>query len=279
MLDAAETLLVLDICMVPGRLDEVKDLNIGLDICQQSLNEYLKTKRTVFPRFNFISTEELLTVLGGSDCYCIQNYVAKLFKNVQSIILKQQPSGAIYARGLISCEEETLYFKNNILIEGKIEHWMAEILHEMQMTVKFLVKKAIFDYGKVKELSRTDWIIRFHGMVAMAASSVWWTAEVEEVFLKIQQGNKRAMKEYLGKQNKQIEELAKKIREELPPNDRIKFKTFVITDVHARDVIERFVRDSVLDVNAFGWDSQLRYNKFKQDSIVGLMILILDFTG
>jgi dynein heavy chain len=29
--------------------------------------------------------------------------------------------------------------------------------------------------------------------------------------------------------------------------------------VHARDIIETFVRDSVLDAQEFGWESQLRW--------------------
>lgn len=259
MLDTVDTLLVLDICIVPGRLEEIRGLCSGLDKCQQSIHEYLNTKRRLFPRFNFISTEELLSVLGSSDCFCVQNYVSKMFSNIKSIVFKQQPSGSIFARGLTSCEGETMFFKNNVLINGKIENWMNDILTEMQLTNKFLIKKAIFDYGKVKELSRPDWIIRFQGMIGVAASEVWWTAEVEEVFLKIKKGNKRAMKEYLEKQNKQIEDIVKKIREELSSADRLKFKMFVVTDVHARDTIERFVRESILDAESFGWESQLRW--------------------
>ena len=33
----------------------------------------------------------------------------------------------------------------------------------------------------------------------------------------------------------------------------------IILDVHARDIVERFVRDSVLDSKEFAWESQLRF--------------------
>jgi dynein heavy chain, axonemal len=95
-------------------------------------------------------------------------------------------------------------------------------------------------------------------MVCLAANQVWWTSEVEEVFQRVAKGNKRAMKEYLESQNKQIDDLVRKVRENLTMNDRMKFKTIATIDVHARDIIETFVRDSVLDASEFGWESQLR---------------------
>ena len=33
----------------------------------------------------------------------------------------------------------------------------------------------------------------------------------------------------------------------------------IILDVHARDIVERFVRDSVLSEKEFAWESQLRF--------------------
>jgi len=44
--------------------------------------------------------------------------------------------------------------------------------------------------------------------------------------------------------------------------------TLIILDVHARDIVDRFVRDSILSAKAFDWESQLRfYWDLKQDDI------------
>lgn len=104
----------------------------------------------------------------------------------------------------------------------------------------------------------------YQGMVCLAANQVWWTAEVEEVFEKAARGNKRAMKEYLEQQNKQIDDLVLTVRTDLTPNDRLKFKTITTIDVHARDIIENFVRDNILDAQEFEWESQLRFYWIKQ---------------
>lgn len=51
------------------------------------------------------------------------------------------------------------------------------------------------------------------------------------------------MKEYLEFVNKQVDELVARLRSHLSKNDRRKFSTVLVVDVHARDVIEFFVRE------------------------------------
>mgnify|MGYP001028947899 FL=1 len=50
-----------------------------------------------------------------------------------------------------------------------------------------------------------------------------------------------------------------KVRGELTSQERKKLNTSIIIDVHARDIVDRFVRDSVLDAREFDWESQLRF--------------------
>jgi len=78
------------------------------------------------------------------------------------------------------------------------------------------------------------------------------------VFRKVKTGHKQAMKEYSVKQFRQIDDLVVLIRSPLSSNDRKKFNTVLIIDVHARDIIDTFVRDSILDAREFQWESQLR---------------------
>jgi dynein heavy chain len=182
----------------------------------------------------------------------------KMFDNIKSLKIVQSAMGYVVATAMISSEGEEMEFKNQINVEGRVEEWMNDVLNEMRFSNRFITKKAIFDYGKHKEVSRPDWIMMYQGMVCLAANQIWWTSEVEEVFRKVAKGNKRAMKEYLEIQNKQIDDLVRKVREHLTMNDRVKFKTIATIDVHARDIIETFVRDSVLDAQEFGWESQLR---------------------
>jgi len=78
MVDCAKNPLVVPFCTVPGRLVEIQGLGIGLENCQKSLNEYLDSKRRIFPRFYFISTDELLSILGSSEPSAVQNHIIKV---------------------------------------------------------------------------------------------------------------------------------------------------------------------------------------------------------
>jgi len=78
MVDCAKNPLVVPFCTIPGRLVEIQGLGIGLENCQKSLNEYLDSKRRIFPRFYFISTDELLSILGSSEPSAVQNHIIKV---------------------------------------------------------------------------------------------------------------------------------------------------------------------------------------------------------
>ncbi len=58
---------------------------------------------------------------------------------------------------------------------------------------------------------RVDWMHNYQGMVVLAVNQVWWTWEVEDVFMKVKKGDKRAMKNYSKRLHGQIDELVVKV--------------------------------------------------------------------
>ena len=61
------------------------------------------------------------------------------------------------------------------------------------------------------------------------------------------------------KQTKDLNDLIDLVRTDLNDLDRKKVNTLIIVDVHARDIVSNFVRDSILDAREFEWESQLRF--------------------
>lgn len=45
------------------------------------------------------------------------------------------------------------------------------------------------------------------------------------------------------------------VRTDLNSLDRKKVNMLIIVDVHARDIVDRFVKDSILDAREFEWES------------------------
>ncbi|XP_063171723.1 dynein axonemal heavy chain 10 [Candoia aspera] len=244
-------------CEAHNRLSELQNISDGLEKCQKSLNDYLDSKRNAFPRFFFISDDELLSILGSSDPLCVQEHMIKMYDNIAALKFHEDDSGIKIATAMISAEGEAMEFRKAIPAEGRVENWMTAVLVEMRRTNRLITKEAIFRY--CEDRSRVDWMLMYQGMMVLAANQVWWTWEVEDVFRKVKKGEKQAMKIYAKKMHQQIDSLVTRITRPLSRNDRKKYNTVLIIDVHARDIVDTFVRDSIMEAREFEWESQLRF--------------------
>lgn len=67
-------------------LDQLKLNNDLLDDIQKKLEDYLEKKRTEFPRFYFLSNDELLDILANSEVMeIIMLHLKTLFDNIVKI--------------------------------------------------------------------------------------------------------------------------------------------------------------------------------------------------
>lgn len=60
------------------------------------------------------------------------------------------------------------------------------------------------------------------------------------------------------------------MRSDLSDEARKKVNTLIIIDVHARDIIDTFVRDSIMDAREFAWESQLRFYWDRQQDDINI---------
>lgn len=93
--------------------------------------------------------------------------------------------------GMESDEGEQYELREYIKAEKPVEDWMIKVEDEMICTLKKITKEQVFYYAK-KE--RTVWVVENLGMTAIVGTQIWWTWRVEDVFRKVQEGDKYAMK-------------------------------------------------------------------------------------
>lgn len=61
-------------------------MNIKLEEIQKALDLYLETKRQIFPRFYFLSNDDVLEILGQSqNPETMQPHLKKCFDNIKSL--------------------------------------------------------------------------------------------------------------------------------------------------------------------------------------------------
>jgi dynein heavy chain len=64
---AVDTPNAVEGCTKEGRAESLKEMTKNLELCQKSLNEYLDTKKKIFPRFYFVSNVALLDILSNGN--------------------------------------------------------------------------------------------------------------------------------------------------------------------------------------------------------------------
>jgi dynein heavy chain len=158
---------------------------------------------------------------------------------------------------MVSEEGEDFEFELPVKPENNIEEWMFRVEEEMKRTLHVHAKKGVFFYAKT---DRIQWIREQLGMICLVGSQIWWTFQIEDVFTRIsERGEAKAMKHELAKENENLNDLVALVRQDIDLKLRLSVNTLIILDVHARDIVERYVRDSVLDKKEFAWESQLRF--------------------
>jgi len=250
---------VLSCCLAENRFEILTEMSSELDRCQKSLSDYLETKRCAFPRFFFISDDELLSILGTSDVTCVQEHMLKLFDNSAKLLFAR---GNKVVKGLESSEGESFEFRTTVSTDGAVESWMTNIQAEMRVTLRTILKENVFSYPKE---DRITWLHANLGMNAITGSQIWWAWEVENSFAQVRKGNKYGVKEYAKVLHDQMNKLVTEVLGDLSDNGRKLINAQIIIDVHARDIVDRFIRDSILDAKEFAWESQLRFSWDRAD--------------
>lgn len=95
-----------------GLLEELKHASASLDKIQKCLNDYLEAKRKFFPRFYFLSNEDLLEIMGDSKKPLkVQAHLKKIFEGVNTLIFKHGETEIV---GAESKEGEQIEYTESI---------------------------------------------------------------------------------------------------------------------------------------------------------------------
>ena len=102
-------------------LDTLNDMNVKLEEIQKSLDMYLETKRQIFPRFYFLSNDDLLEILGQSkNPEAVQPHLNKCFDNIKSLKMAKV-NQKLEAVGMFSADSEFVDFGHSVVLEGPVE--------------------------------------------------------------------------------------------------------------------------------------------------------------
>ena len=252
-----------------GVLDELTNMDNKLAKIQKSLDAYLETKRQFFPRFYFLSNEDLLEILGQQkDPEQVQKHIIKCFVGIKYLIL-MLPGVAgnrtVECTGLQAPDGETIPLVRNVIIDGPVEKWLVLIEEAMCLALRKQIQGTVSSFKGKKD----KWVRDWPGQLLIVKGKMEFTAMCHKALIKIQAGNKKALKQVKKKQIKYIAELCDMVRGQLTKIERKKVVALITMEIHSRDVEERMIKGGCAKVEDFLWTSQLRYTYFKDQGPEG----------
>ena len=237
-----------------GVLEMLQNNNQQLEKIQKSLEDYLETKRLAFPRFYFLSNDELLEILAQTkNPQAVQVHLKKCFDNIAKLEFTPEPK-SVDIVAMISAEGERVELGKNLKARNNVETWLSAVESSMVASLRKLMKKAVVEYDKKQ---RSDWIMEYPSQIILSASQIAWSQAV--IAALNSSDPKQALIDYRDLCIDQLNQLAELVRGDLSPLKRGVLGALTTLDVHARDIIENMVAEEVSSENDFGWTKQLRY--------------------
>ena len=183
-----------------------------LETVQRGLNKYLEMKRGQFPRFYFLSNEELLEILAETkDPRRVQPHLNKSFEGIDRIEFKEldgyvseddeeddeedgeggEDGAPAQKRQFPKCEIVAMVSKEKEVVrldapvdpnrgnrKGNVELWMTDLEDAMRSTLKAIMGRSIRAYAAEPE-KREQLFLEWPGQIVLAVDAVFWTHHVE----------------------------------------------------------------------------------------------------
>nr|XP_031838488.1 dynein heavy chain 7, axonemal-like [Nomia melanderi] len=244
--------LVLVVVEIDKMLERLKKSFGLLEDIQKGLNDYLEKKRLFFPRFFFLSNDELLEILSETkDPTRVQPHLKKCFEGIHRLKFNEDQE----VLAMKSSEDEVVDLVDIIstsAARGQVEKWLIELETIMRRSIRHVVQQAIRAYPRKP---RKDWVLEWPGQTILCVGKMYWTLRIEEFMLQGSAG----MNKYFQQCQTELNEVISLIRGKLSKQNRITLEALVTLDVHGKDVLADLCKEDVIKNTDFRWLCHLRY--------------------
>ena len=239
-----------------GRLDLFKHHNANLDQIQKDLEDYLETKRMAFPRFYFLSNDELLEILSqAKEPRAVQPHLRKCFDNLIKLEFGAE-EGSVDLLAMFSSEGEKVGLGKNLKARGNVEEWLNAVEKRMKESLHGCLKAGLIDYDN---RARDEWLLHHPGQVVATVAQMTWARDTEAALRGENENPLADMEAWSTIYKAELQKLIILIRGDLTKLQRKVVVALVTTDVHARDIIDELIESKVDTKENFLWQQQLRY--------------------
>uniref|UniRef100_A0ABD2X5S3 Dynein heavy chain 7, axonemal n=1 Tax=Trichogramma kaykai TaxID=54128 RepID=A0ABD2X5S3_9HYME len=246
-------------------LDRLKKNVALLELIQKGLNDYLEKKRLIFPRFFFLSNDELLEILSETrDPTRVQPHLKKCFEGIAYLTFDDD----LNVLEIQSAEGEVVGLCDVIstsAARGQVEKWLVELEADMRKSVRDQVARAIEAY---RSKPRTEWVLEWPGQTVLCVGQLYWTQQIERAMA---DAGLEGLKMYWKQCQQELNDIILLVRGKLSKQNRVTLEALVTIDVHGKDVLKGLCDEAVSVNTDFKWLCHLRYY-WQENNMITYMI-------
>ncbi|KAK2958480.1 putative Dynein axonemal heavy chain 2 [Blattamonas nauphoetae] len=222
---------VLPTAQIAGIVQRCVDIQKKLENIKNNLNKFLEDKRMLFPRFSFLSDDDLLKIL------CLS----------QRSVLRFRTKG----------DKDALVGRRGYSPRPPTQP-------RLHSTRRGEILRCCEDLAvRLKSRKTPKWVISHKLQMLLVSGQIVWTAQIEHINNNSKPSQiKKDIKQLRIQQKILLPNLAQMVSQSrMSAPDRLKLVSLITIEDHAREVLRNLAHSKVKDVNDFLWKQQLKVYK------------------
>ena len=263
-------------------LEQLNGMSNDLELIQRSLEGFLEDRRRSFPRFYFLSNDDLLEILGhAKEPEKVQPHLRKCFEGLYRLALhtsRNNNNNRVFAEGMSAADGEEVPFNPPLQIDGiPVETWLRRVEVCMRETVQSCLNNTLEDlqsnvYTPRRPINRDklrQWVEQHEGQALITAACMNWTQRTEAAIveygdlhrngLSLERRKTSPLYRVYKKWKSLIRKYCQMVREPQSRLQRNKLVALVTIEVHSRDILRHLLAHRVYQMDDFEWSRQLRF--------------------
>jgi dynein heavy chain, axonemal len=230
----------------------ISKINLQMDTVRKGLDEFLERKRALFPRYYFISDEQLLAMFAGMDCKepITAHFVPAIYQHIEKIIYKEDTKDTLL--GIVSKQGEEFPLKE---VPFKLQSEMEDIFklaeEQIKKRIGYLIKTLFIRYTD-EEISREELILKNNAQVVLAIDFISWVRLAEETYLCADPIGD--LYDWIAIQHSQIKELKDVLHQQHSALDRFKLMELMCQSLYMREKTENLLSVNVSSTDCYEWE-------------------------
>jgi dynein heavy chain 2, cytosolic len=241
-----------------------------LNQCQNTLSKYMTEKRDLFPRFYFLSDDDLLEILGQSEKdNILQKHINKLFPGINKLILSNsEEKNFLRIKGMMSTGgDEYIQLSNEVLMDEVVEKSLTKLENEIKKTLKSLVYQCFHQ----NDMSSIDSIEKFPMQVLCLIKSVQFTSNIEKSI------STMSLQNLLLNIKSEISNYSFMLQKTANQVTQMKIRALLIDLVHQVTTVEYLLKHNVTDQSDWHWLQQIKFYFNSRNELITIKMVKAEF--